>query len=123
MIRGIVTSHLEAIIRLFVREPNGPTMEIEAVIDTGFSGSLTLPSSLIRSLGLTWICRQPGILADGKTQLFDVYSATVNWNGKPRPVEVEAADIDPLLGMALLEGHDLQMHVAVGGRVVIEAFS
>ena len=54
MIIGVVNGNLEAIIRLVVRGPNGQEDEIEAVIDTGFTGFLTLPPSLIVSPGLAW---------------------------------------------------------------------
>jgi hypothetical protein len=51
---------------------------------------------------LTWLGREQGTLADGSVDLFDVYRATVIWDGQPRLVEVEAADVDALVGMALL---------------------
>jgi len=41
MITGIVTVAREAVISLTVHGPNGQAQEIEAVIDTGFDGSLT----------------------------------------------------------------------------------
>jgi predicted aspartyl protease len=50
MITGIVTGAREAVISLTVRGPNGQEQEIEAVIDTGFDGSLTLPLALITAL-------------------------------------------------------------------------
>ena len=52
MITGIVTVAREAVISLTVRGPNGQEQEIEAVIDTGFDGSLTSPPALITALGL-----------------------------------------------------------------------
>lgn len=36
--------------------------EIEAIIDTGVTGFLTLPSDRVAALGLSWLSRQPGIL-------------------------------------------------------------
>jgi hypothetical protein len=43
MISGVVTAYRQAIIRLTVHGPEGQKQEIEAVIDTGFDGTLTLP--------------------------------------------------------------------------------
>jgi len=43
MISGVVTGDRQAVIRLTVRGPTGQEQEIEAVIDTGFDGCLSLP--------------------------------------------------------------------------------
>jgi clan AA aspartic protease len=119
MMIGIVNAAREATLRLSVSGPSGQSHDIEAVIDTGFSGSLTLPPSLISALGLPWLCRQQGLLADGSIHIFDVYVATVLWDGQPRQVEVESVDAAPLLGMDLLQGCELRVHVIPGGSVAI----
>ena len=95
MITSRVNANREATIRLLVLGPQGHQQEIEAIIDTGFTGFLTLPPMLVTTLGLAWLCRQAGILADGRVEYFDVYIATVTWDGQPRTVEVEAADTEP----------------------------
>lgn len=89
MITGVVNANREATIRLAVIGPSGQQQEIEAIIDTGFSGFLTLPPALVMALRLPWLCRQPGILADGSVEVFDVHTATVLGDGQPRAVEVE----------------------------------
>jgi clan AA aspartic protease len=99
--------------------PAGQPHEVDAIIDTGFNGFLTLPPAMIAALGLPWLCRQEGQLADGSVQPFDVYVATVEWNRQPRSVEVEAADAQPLLGTALLRGSELRILVLPGGLVSI----
>ena len=53
MISGVVTDRREAVVRLRMHGPAGQDQEIEAVIDTGFDGWLSLPSSIIARLGLT----------------------------------------------------------------------
>jgi len=82
---------------------------------------LTLPPVLVTALGLSWLCRQPGILADGRVEYFDVYIATVIWDGQPRTIEVEVADTEPLVGMSLLDRHSLRIDVLSGGVVTIAA--
>jgi predicted aspartyl protease len=52
MITGLVTSDREAIIRVLVRAAYGQETHVEAVIDTGFTGFLTLSARLIASLAL-----------------------------------------------------------------------
>jgi clan AA aspartic protease len=121
VIVGTVTENREAIIRPIVRGLNGQEQEVEAVIDTGFTGFLTLPPRLITSLGLTWLGREEGVLSDGSLQVFDVYTATVIWDGQPRSVIADAADTDLLVGMGLMYRYDLRIQVVNGGTVTIEA--
>ena len=42
MIRGVVNARNEAVVRLRVRGPAGSESDIDAVIDSGFTGSLAL---------------------------------------------------------------------------------
>jgi clan AA aspartic protease len=118
MISGSVNVNLEAIIPVVV-VAGSEHHRIDAVIDTGFSGFLTLPPSVMTPLSLTWLGREEGILADGGIELFDVYSAAVVWDGQTRFVEVQAADAQPLVGMALMQGHSLRIDVVTGGKVGI----
>lgn len=120
MISGVVTAYREAIIRLTVRGPAGQELEIEAVIDTGFNGSLSLPPAFIAALNLTWRRRGRAILADGSESIFDIHEATVIWDGAVRRVAIDAADTDPLVGMSLLYGYDLMIQVLDGGNVTIK---
>src|SRR5207244_48468 len=100
-ISGMVQSG-EGRIHLKINGPRGDEQEIEAVIDTGYTASLTLPPLLIASLGLRWQSLERGTLGDGSECLFDVYEATVMWDGNARRVLVDEAEIDPLVGMGLL---------------------
>jgi clan AA aspartic protease len=103
-----------------MRNVNGQEREIEAILDTGFSGSMTLPPSVIAALGLPFRSRGRAILADGSTTEFDIHAATIVWDGEPRNILVEAADTDPLIGMGLLYGHDIHIQAVDGGPVTIE---
>jgi predicted aspartyl protease len=51
MMTGTVNAFHEAILRVSVRGPEGKEREVEAVVDTGFDGSLTLPPHLVAELG------------------------------------------------------------------------
>ena len=121
MIIGVVNTNREATLRLVVRGANGQEHELETVVDTGFTGFLTLPPSLIVSLGLAWRGQAQAMLGDGSLHQFDVYVATVIWDGQARTVETDAADTIPLVGMGLLYGHDLRIQLVEGGTVSIEA--
>jgi predicted aspartyl protease len=61
------------------------------------------------------------MLGDGSLHPFDVYVATIIWNGHARSVETDAAETTPLIGMGLLYGHDLRIQTIEGGMVTIEA--
>jgi clan AA aspartic protease len=121
MISGTVNVDLEATVPLVVVGASSRQRQVTGVIDTGFTGHLTLPPSLVAALQLAWLGREQGVLADGSADLFDVYQATVIWDGRPRSVEIEAVGTDPLVGMALLERHSLQIDVVSGGTVSIKA--
>lgn len=121
MIMGTVNADSEAIIRLVVQRPAGHVHEVEAIIDTGFNGFLTLPSALVTMLGLTRLSRGRALLANGSEELFDIYGVTVLWDGQQRYVEADAVDTTPLVGMSLLNGYDLHIRVADGGHVLIQA--
>lgn len=122
MITGLVRSD-EARIRLMVKGPRGRQQEVAAVIDTGYTASLSLPPAQIRLLRLRWRSLGRGILADGSECLFDVHEATVLWDGKTRRVLVDEADTDPLVGMALLRGYELNLQVRPRGKVTIRRIS
>ncbi len=121
MIDGVVNTDREAVVTLAVHGPSGPAREIEAVIDTGYSGSLTVTPALVTELGLEYRSRSRAILADGSEVNFEVYDVTVLWDGHPIHIRGDVADTAPLVGMALLDGHRLCVDVEDGGRVVIEA--
>jgi clan AA aspartic protease len=120
MIRGTVNARLEALLRLRVRGPGGAELDMDAVVDSGFTSSLTLPSAALASLGLA---RQSGgsvVLGDGSIRSFDVYAAEVEWDGNWRPVLVSVIGGEVLVGMRLLAGHALRVAVVPGGAVEIE---
>lgn len=123
MITGVVTADRQVVIPLTVRGPTGQEQEIEAIIDTGFDGWLSLPSSLIALLGLVWRQRGRALLADGSEGVFDIYEGTVVWDGQARRIPVHETETIPLVGMSLLEGYELTVDVRPSGNVIIKASS
>jgi clan AA aspartic protease len=119
MIAGVVKAD-EGRIRFKVKGLRGREQEVEAVIDTGYTASLTLPPDVIAALGLRWRSIDRFTLADGSECVFDVYVAKAVWDGKVRQVLVTEADAEPLVGMRLLKGHELKMQVRHRGRVTIK---
>ncbi len=123
MIEGTVNENLEVTIRLKLHSDSGEAQDIEAIVDTGFTGHLTLPVELIEHLALSWLSRGHALLADGSLHVFDVYIGTLTWNGQARTVEVDEAETDPLVGMRLLRDHNLNVDVVDNGKVRIEALA
>jgi len=100
---------------------DGSEHELEPILDTGFNGSLTLTSAVIAGLGVPWRGRSLVTLANGATDYCDLFAVTVIWDGSPRAILVEAAETDPLIGMAMLRGYELRIQVWDGGQVMIVA--
>lgn len=119
MITGVVRSD-EGRIRLKVIGLRRREQQVEAVIDTGYTASLTLPPAIVTALGLRWRSVERFTLADGSECLFDVYVAKVEWDGKVRTILVDEADAEPLVGMRLLRGSELKMQVRYRGKVTIK---
>jgi predicted aspartyl protease len=53
MMQGYVNENYEAMISVAVKNGNS-FKSIDAVIDTGFTGFLSLPTAIITELGLQW---------------------------------------------------------------------
>lgn len=121
MISGVVTENGEAILRLEVLGPDGGRREVEAVLDTGFNRSITLPGHLVNELRLPKAGSQNAILADGSEVLMDMHLARILWHeGREREVLALRADGGPLLGMELLHGNRVILDVVENGEVAID---
>ena len=121
MIEGTVNAAYEAALVLSVEGPEGHQREIEAVVDTGYNGFLTLPSVLVGETRPPVRHQRRGDVGRRqRSQLRHPHGhRRLGWSG--RHVEAYAAETTPLVGMRLLAGHDLHVEVENGGRVVIQA--
>ena len=119
MLKGVVNARHEAIVRLRVRGPGGVETDVDAIVDSGYTASLTLPTSKVTTLGLVRMSGGSGVLADGTIRQFDIFSAEVAWDSTWRPVLLSAVGNEALLGMHLLAGHKLTIDVVPGGLVEI----
>ena len=119
MIAGRVNTHWEAVVRLAICTPDGAERSFDAIVDTGFNGSLTLPAKEVASLALPWRSRGSVVLANGAEEECDIFAATIIWDGMPRKVLVESAETEPLIGMNLLRGFELCVQVKDGGSVTL----
>jgi len=120
MMRGSVNARLEARLRLTIIGSTGMKHDVDAVVDTGFTGSLLLPMATVSALGLIRRSGGTALLADGSTCNYDNYDAEVEWAGTTRGVVVSAVGKEALVGMVLLAGHKLTFDVGDGGAVEVQ---
>jgi clan AA aspartic protease len=123
MMQGIVDQNCEATIRLVVGNADSQRQMIDAVIDTGFTGFLTLPFSVLVSLNLRAYRREEGTLGDGSTCIFDVYRGLVIWDGELQQIDINESETTPLVGMSLLYGYRMQLDAIEGGTIKIQSLS
>lgn len=119
MIRGIVNSLYEAVVRISVRGPQGDELEIDAIVDTGFTSSLTLPIETVESLDLVRRSGGTALLADGSVLTFEIFDAELKWSDHWRHAVVSGVGQEPLIGMGALAGNKLAVEVTPGGSVEI----
>jgi len=119
VIQGVVSRELVPTLKIALVGIEAQEFEIDAEIDTGFNGDLSLPLERIVSLG--WIHRgdESVVLGDGREARVDVYRGIVLWRGTPRLVFVMAAEAKALVGVGLLGGNRLTIDFHPGGQVSI----
>ena len=121
VVRGTVGRRGDAVVRLRLRGPTGVEVNVDALIDTGFTASMTLPLATVHHLALVGGPGGRARLGDGSVRLFDLYPAQVEWGGRWQPLIVSALGREPLVGMRLLAGHELNIRVVPGGAVEVTA--
>jgi clan AA aspartic protease len=119
VISGLVTNR-HAVVTLTFFLPNGSSIPIEFVIDTGFSGFLCLPPEAVSLMRLPFIHEVPANLADNSETLLSIHEADILWNGEERRVLIAATGRTPLLGTALLNQQELVIQFTEGGLVTID---
>lgn len=119
----MITGHVRAtengsepVIRVRVAGSSGSETEVEAVVDTGFTGYLTLAPATVENLELTPSGNRDATLADGSVTDFRSYDAEVLWHGHPVPVEVLAVHGTTLVGMEMLLGSELRVRAVPNGQ-------
>ena len=93
---------------------------MEAVVDTGFNGFLTLPSDALNTLGASSAGTRRAELSAGNIVEMDVYFVRVKWRDEEREVLALQADSTPLIGVSLLWGYRVVFDAQDGGAVTID---
>ena len=119
MIQGVVNARNEGVVRMRLRGPGGVESEVDFIVDSGFTASLTLPMAQITALGLGRDSASSAVLADGSIREFNLFAAELAWDGTWRAVIISAIGNEALLGMRLMTKHKLVIDVVPGGLVEI----
>lgn len=118
MIQGTIRDH-RAVVSLRILGQDNSEAVVDFRIDTGFTGTMTLPPVACQRLNLRFRRTQAVRLAGEQQAQFDVYRGVLLWNGRERNLEILAAAGPPLLGMAALENSQVLLDVREGGTVTI----
>ena len=124
MIRGEVRENgaagLEPWVTIDVEDADGTLHPHDVLIDTGFTGWLTLPEADIRQLGLSTHDHTQVVLATGEIRVIDYCIARIGWQGTLQQVVVFQSRDQSMLGMQLLKGSVITMQAWGGGGILIE---
>ncbi len=120
MISGSVSGDQQAVVTIEIIDGDGAPRALGVILDTGFTGYLTLPSESIEQLALPFVGQRTFELANGELFRFDAYLAAVAWHGSLRDALVLLSDSTPLLGMTLLWGSRMTLDAITNGEVTIE---
>ncbi len=105
MMTGRVDDYGRALLPITIRHPAaGVQLDLEAWIDTAFTGDLLVSKTHVAALNLPSSGAVPGTVADGSEVLFDTFTCLLDWFGKRRRLRA-ATSIGPfaLIGVNLLE--------------------
>ena len=111
---------LHVLLPITFRMIKPPDVFIEFIVDTGFTGMLTLPAAAVARMGLPFLHRIPAQLADGSFFEVAVHTATIVWNGVEIEARILATGERPLLGTGLLDGSELLAQFREGGLVTVD---
>ncbi len=119
MISGSVDEQRQATISLTLRSSDSRQHATRALIDTGFNSFLCLPEALLDRLAWIHCGESETVLGDGRAVLLPVFLGAVLWEGRPKWVTALKVPGEAIVGMSLLDGHELRIDAVPGGRVTV----
>lgn len=119
MISGTVSPDRQARLTIELLSADGQFQPFEFILDTGFTGDLSLPLQTLRQLVALPEVGLPVEFADGSRIIATTWQATALCDHNPRPVLILESDGEPLLGMGLLWQNRITLEARPYGSVVI----
>ncbi len=120
MLQGEISPNRELLFTVDISNSDRSFEPVVVMLDTGFNGWLALPGAVIQQLGLAFDHKREAILANGITEEFNLYRATVLWHERERRIVVFESGGTSLLGMSMLWGSRVTFDALEDGRVTIE---
>ena len=119
MMSGTVNSSGELMVPIRILDANEHIRRFEAIVDTGFTGDLTLPSEYTRELGLIVEQTVDAVVANEETLALNSFRGTVLWRGERKSIRIIEVEGTPLIGIGLLWDSLLTAEITDNGAVTI----
>ncbi len=120
MMLGEISDKAVPILVLEAKSERGPSRFVSFVVDTGFTGMLSVPTAEFEKLRIGPVDIGPYELANEQRGAARRSFAKVVWHGCDETVEIMELAGVPLLGMSMLHGSTLYVDAVEGGRVEIK---
>ena len=98
-LRGTVSAQRQPIVTIKVRGILGRERVVDALLDTGFNGTLTLPPLMVLELGMPFRFARTIMLGDGTTQDVSSHRGHIIWEGVERPTTALSTGEQAIVGM------------------------
>lgn len=115
---GLVNVNYEAVLRLAIAS-QGQTHHIDAAINTGYRGFLSLPPHIVNHLALPYLGETQDIFSHDAQFSAPTYQAKILWDSRYREVPVHQINTSPFVGISLLKGYNLQLQIIENGIVFL----
>ena len=101
-----------------IHHDQGQPKLVEALLDSGFSGMVSLPAETVKELELKYVRTQEVTLADGTLQAVEVFAGSVCFAGKWRKTSVLSTGDEATVGMGLISGGNISFDAVPGGDIL-----
>ena len=111
---------LAATVEVEIRWSASHSRTFEALLDTGFNGSVSLPTKVVEEVGLPLVTERTVTLGDASDLRVRVHAGYIRFADDWHRCPVLATGDIPLVGMQLLEGLKVCFESVEGGDIEIE---
>jgi len=120
MIEGIVNNFDEPIIKLNINIPNNKSKKVNAIINTGFNGYISIPTILIEQSKWDFIGTEEYELANGDIVEEKIYLGKIIFDGDEiKVISLTNRTKDVLIGTKVLKNKILKIDFK-NSKVIIE---
>ncbi len=100
-----------------VHQPSGEHLRVDALLDTGFTGEVALPMSVVEGLGLEYVRDRIIALADGTHRRVEAFRASVFFGGEWRDALIYGTGGGATIGMRLVYGANISFDAVSDGDI------